>query len=268
MSIDSMIGISTTLMGLMGFLVSMQPPVRVRWKICAVLIFILLTGSTITLVVSQSKESMATQSKLSRTLEDLQRSNREIERVQSLNNDLQQHLVDASESIRELAAKNVMLSERNVQTVTGGDSYCYISVASASATGGVLTAVHRGQYPLYSVHARLVDLAKAKTFSSTQQPTLEEVTANDLNIPIGDLAARTAVVLQRITFPATDRLSINIFFSAHNGLWTETLRLRLVEGHWAQAIKILRAQGSKEVPIWEKVDANYPRVAGKVDWGE
>jgi hypothetical protein len=140
---------------------------------------------------------------------------------------------------------------------------------SPSASGGLLVALHRGRYPLYAVNARLVDLAKMKRFQeSGQKVTLDNAFALDLNIPIGDLAVSTARPLQQIAFASSERQSFNIFFAAHNGLWTEELRLRLIDGVWTRAIRISRLQGNQERAIWQKVGLKYPRVAGKVDWSE
>jgi hypothetical protein len=189
--------------------------------------------------------------------------------VQSLNTQLQHQLVDSSESIKELAARNLTLARQNIQTVTGGDSYCYLAIASPSRDGGLLVAIQRGKYPLYAINARLVDLAKMKQFQeSGRRLTLDNAFAVDVNIPIGDLAVQTAKPLQQITFSGLERQSFNIFFSAHNGLWTEELRLRLVNSVWTRAVRISKIQGRENKEIWQQVDINYPRIAGKVDWSE
>ena len=223
----------------------------------------------ITLVVKQSRESAATTSKLAGSIEALREGNQEISRVQSLNTQLQQRLIEASTSIKNLAAQNVGLARQSIQTVTGGDSYCYLDVVSPSRAGGLLVAFHRGKYPLYAVNARLVDLAQMKKFlESGQKLTLDNVFTNDVNLSIGDLAVSTAKPLQQIIFPSSDRQSFNIFFSAHNGLWTEELRLRFVDGSWTRAVRVSRLEGSREASIWKRVDPKYPRPNGKVDWAE
>jgi hypothetical protein len=169
MSTDSMLGIRTAIMGMAGSLVSIHPPTQRKWKIVAAGMFFLLTSCTIVLVMKQSKESSATTTKLERSLETLRDGNAEIVRVQALNTQLQQQLIDASGSIEALAARNVSLAQQNIRTVTGGDSYCYIDIMSPSASGGLLVALHRGRYPFYAVNARLVDLAKMKRFQESGQ---------------------------------------------------------------------------------------------------
>jgi hypothetical protein len=269
MSADSMLGILTAIMGMAGFLVSIHPPTQRKWKIVAAGMFFALTSCAIVLVMKQSKESAATTSKLERSLETLRDGNAEIARVEALNTQLQQRLIDASGSIKALAARNVSLARQNIDTVTGGNSYCYIDVASPSLSGGLLIAIHRGRYPLYAVNARLMDLAKMKKFQeSGQKLTIDNAFSLDLNIPISDLAVSTARPLQQIAFSSSERQSFNIFFSAHNGLWSEELRLRFIDGAWTRAIRMSRMQGNEEKVIWQKVDLKYPRVAGNVDWAE
>jgi len=269
MSTDVMLGIVTALLGLGSTLISLHPPTQLRGKKLAAAIFIALTCASILLIVKLSRESSATATKLEDNLRSIQQQSSEIARVETLNTELQRQLVQASASIKELAIHNVSLAQQGIQTATGGDSYCYLDIASVSKAGGLLVAVHQGKYPLYAVHARVVDLAKMKEFEqSGQKLTLDNAFSNDLNVAIGDMAVSTANPLQQITFSASDRQSFNVFFSAHNGLWTEELRFRLVNGGWTRAIRVSKIVGKKNKDIWQKVDPKYPRIMGNVDWSE
>jgi hypothetical protein len=94
----------------------------------------------------------------------------------------------------------------------------------------------------------------------------------DTNWQIGDLGVASSRMLGRFVFDdGTDKRNFNIFFTGTNGFWTELLRLRKVNGTWLEAVRVTRdkVEGSKlsSEKAFEQVEAGYPRVSGKVDWG-
>jgi hypothetical protein len=66
----------------------------------------------------------------------------------------------------------------------------------------------------------------------------------------------------------TRKLHFNFF--AMNGDWHETLILRMVAGHWTQAVRITKdIRGSKrnaQKTLYEMVPPDYPMVERKIDW--
>jgi integrase len=77
-------------------------------------------------------------------------------------NELKTKAEEIAELNRELAAKSdeiARLSKENLATVTGGDSFCYLSLSYAdSAQGPILVLVHQGSFPLYDVAVRIADM--------------------------------------------------------------------------------------------------------------
>jgi hypothetical protein len=160
--------------------------------------------------------------------------------------------------------------QESINTITGGNSFCYLAFTASkesetSVTIGRYLAVQQGKYPLYGVHARVVDLTKAPHTSA-------DFNAATITLNIGDLAKDTSESLPSIVpFVNGPNESFNIFFSAHNGLWTENLRMRDVSGAWRSAIRVFRdrigKQGKYEsYNVFELVDPEYPLINGKVDW--
>ncbi len=135
---------------------------------------------------------------------------------------------------------------------TGGDSYCYFSIGAHEGGKSSWAAVHEGKYPLYNVHARIVDL---DLFHKTNDPLKA-----DRVLTIGDMAPGQAVMLMSMDLGAGEKKDFNVFFSARNGLVTQLIRFRRVNGQWTQAIRVLdRARGAE--PILERIDEHYPRDA-------
>src|SRR5216683_6996680 len=151
--------------------------------------------------------------------------------------------------------------KQNINTITGGDSFCYLSVGS---DGAMPTFVHSGRYPLADVNARIVDLEKFQLIvGNNAHPSMQEFMAADTNVSLGDIPVHTALPrmgLLQLTGKAES--NFNIFFNARNGFWTQELRLRLIDGKWVSATRVTRTElGSKrKTPekLFGKIDKGYP----------
>jgi hypothetical protein len=158
--------------------------------------------------------------------------------------------------------------KRNINTVTGGDSFCYLDFA---ANGTLPTFVQRGKYPISDVSARIVDLKKFDRLIATNpQPSLQELLSADTSVQLGELTPNAALVRGTVKLVGQSA-RFNIFFSARNGFWTQKLRLRLVGGKWVRAIRVTTTEigRDKKGPkkLFEKIDKGFPRNAkGEVDW--
>lgn len=146
----------------------------------------------------------------------------------------------------------------NLETTTGGDSFCYLDIQLQRSF--VLCS---GKYPLYDVHVRIVDLnlfdAKdIRSMSGTEWT-------------IGNMAANTARVLPTaVQFSGTDKQDFNVFFGARNGFWTELLRYRKVKDRWVAARMVessLNPRYPKGAVVHRVVDKEFPVDDLKQDTG-
>jgi hypothetical protein len=48
--------------------------------------------------------------------------------------------------------------------------------------------------------------------------------------------------------------TFDVYFNGRNGSWTETLRVRLVNGAWKEAIRVFK--GKKE--LYKRIDIDFP----------
>ena len=70
-----------------------------------------------------------------------------------------------------------------------------------------------------------------------------------------------------------ESIRYNIFISARNGMFTELLRLRKVNGVWKSAMKVEKKNYSEKTPnapptlLKEQVDPDFPKDKnGQIQW--
>lgn len=170
----------------------------------------------------------------------------------------------------ELTEANAELTRQNAEHLTGGDSFCFISF-NFQFGYACPVFVHSGKYTVFDVHARIIDLNRMRQNVARRQPAISD----SLELPLGELPPGRVKINERFSISFIDENSqaFNIFFSARNGMWTELLRLRNVNGTWRSAIRVTRqtsADGSPVTlrePIFERIDEEYPRKEdGTIDW--
>ncbi len=142
------------------------------------------------------------------------------------------------QALRIKSEEIATLNKEIVKTVTGGDSFCYLTIGSLDTNSnvGLLTVVHQGDYPIYDVNARLVDLQEFEKIKN--KVNIYNLKQSDTNIQIGNMIKDTASIIRPFDLGSSSNRDFNIFFSARNGLFTELLRLRKVDRKSLSAIKV------------------------------
>lgn len=122
--------------------------------------------------------------------------------------------------------------------VTGGDSYCYLNAIGAGDLQD-LVLIHQGDYPLYDLQIRMVDLDKFDAITKANpRVTLEELSKADQVYYLDTLNPNQAVRIGNLTLPADrDEKSYNVFVLARNGELSELLRFRRFNGAWLRALR-------------------------------
>lgn len=173
---------------------------------------------------------------------------------------------EIAEISKDLVRKSEEIVELNKQitaSVTGGDSFCYITVLSNSSRELLrLLILHEGKYPLYDVQARIADLDDEKF----KHPMTFETVFADKLINIGNVPPSMSLINPQWTVRNMSGSSLkryNIFFTARNGYFTEQLRMAWKGDKWATAVRVRKADKT----IFEEIDDDYPRNnRGEVDW--
>jgi len=161
----------------------------------------------------------------------------------------------------------------NVKTVVGGNSFCYFNLGFPTPPNGESVGFiwTKGEYPLHDVWMRLVDVPKFKESMAKAKPPLSFIQALTMGssiVTLGNLPVGGERPIWEIKFDdKTDKFYL-VEFGAMNGHWREIYHLKLIDGRWREAIKVsdVLPHGIFGKLRFLKVDPQYPKVNGQVDW--
>lgn len=172
--------------------------------------------------------------------------------------------------LRDRSDEIADLNRKIAASVTGGDSFCYAAMGSVGVAGenaALLMVVHQGEYPLYDVNLRIVDLPEFRRAVDAGQLSLAG--PGETTVDVGNMSARSARPIQVWQLPDGDQASYNVFFNARNGFWSQSLRLKRVGGEWKSATQVSKdIMGDEKPPLLhEQVDPEFPlNEQGEVEW--
>jgi hypothetical protein len=191
---------------------------------------------------------------------EIEQSSKEMARLQAKNANLQRQLLKQGKLATSLA-------QEGINSTTGGDSFCYISLMSNDDNTGIPIVHQMGKYPLRGVVAYILDVA---TWERRWQNSTRTITISpDRTLEIGNLSPNGMRVHNKpITFTTGDKQRFVFYFEAENGSWEEEVQLRRADASWKQAIRVIKMNDrGEEIVLFEKADVGYPRTsAGTIDW--
>jgi hypothetical protein len=254
----------------LGAIVSLQEDRAKKHKVLVLCAFGLLgIGGFIAGTIEASSAATAS-AQLSASVNSLKRSSEEQARVSQLNTQLQEKLVHQSDTITELA-------KRNIGEATGGDSFCYLIFTPMAGSRFLLTAIPKGKFPLRTVTASIGDVEKFKKATIGKSNTFDTIfhpsVPYETYITIEDLpresqhAGRT--LQEYDADDSSNYQAFNISFLALNGAWTQLVRMKRVDGKWTQATRVMTRTSSdinKDKVLFERVYPGYPDKSGQIDW--
>ena len=249
------------LLAFLGIFISLQEDWAKKHKVLVFLIFLIPAIVGVIASIQSERKTATAETDLKTSLGNINKSTKEIERLTALNTKLQERLLTSNKAITTLA-------QQSIDTTTGGDSFCYVFINNNQT---YFTVVHQGNYPLYGVSARIVDVNK---LSNDKLTRIERESALwGTTIFLGDLPPKAASPRPgQFPFSDSGRQDFNIFFSGRSGFWDQLLRWRLVDGKWVSAIKVYRYKEDKEgkqkpETVLERIDKNFPRnEKGEIEW--
>ena len=190
-------------------------------------------------------------------------------RVGSLNTKLQEQSVKSNLTIKEL-------SEKAINTATGGKTFCYLYISYLTGKGGIPVFITKGSEPLYGVSAKITDMKKFKAWFTTIHPLpipksitdnqqlaaeyfqsaeyiqsmLKDNESLSININISDISLTVPPMRSDIWIPfdQSDEQVFNVFFdSTRKKSWGQRLILKNNNNSrfvfpWLQATKVMIQQ--------------------------
>jgi len=156
------------------------------------------------------------------------------------------------QSERELQAKSDEIAELNrkiADWVTGGDSFCRISVGVGDGESDTveLRLLNEGEYPLYEVSMTIFDWDRRATIETT------------FSIP-NPLPRRSNLPLRTLEVPAElEQNAYTIMIQARNGVVEQRVGLARVNGAWSFATRVYKGFQRPEAEVlYENVPEEFP----------
>jgi len=155
------------------------------------------------------------------------------------------------------------------EEVTGGDSFCYVDIRQ---WGGMKDSVRasllqKGRYPLTNVDIRIVQIDDLLAHLQTPE-TLSEIERN-FSLPFVRRGSFIKPLSDYAVAPSEDSRAFNVFIVARNGRFTESVRLRRVNGAWntAKIVDVSYYSGLQGVAL-EEADKDFPieTLTSDKDW--
>ena len=159
------------------------------------------------------------------------------------------------------------LSKATRDQITGGDSFCYLDVFYPDTPGRFWEVFHKGNFALYEVQARIVDVNKFDALLAGDPKDNYSAAHSGSNtiLAINDLSPGQARGgFGSVALDPTGHQKFDVYFTARNGFWTELIRLQRQDGKWYQAKRVLRIEQKQQKVIFEQIDKGYRDV----DWAK
>lgn len=152
--------------------------------------------------------------------------------------------VEQSRSQKQLSGKNEEIANLNrqiAQTITGGDSYCYVEFShNAGFDYPFLKLIQVGDYPLYDISVVVRDLDDYE-YRKEGNPTIEDLEKAEFSFPTRNLSPGDQVNLYRLPISASEtKKRYEIFIASRNGTVKEFVRLEKIQNKWKIAMKVQR----------------------------
>lgn len=152
-----------------------------------------------------------------------------------------------------------------------GKGYCFIDLVGGNRSNDSQTIgiINPGEYPIYDLHFRLVDLGDyEKILNRKGHLDFSDLQSIEKIEQFGEIGSNRVLTYATWHLPDSGSQDINIFISSRSGFFEQYMRLRKIDGVWQRALQVARRsqEGGLEV-LDERIDDRYPKDAnGKVQW--
>lgn len=173
----------------------------------------------------------------------------------------------------ELSKLNKELNEYTINSITGGDSFCYYKIAYPGAVGSKNTfsrwLTHIGRFPIYDLSIRIYDSNKCSEITENKKFNFNELLrcqeylnrASFYKLGNANFFQNMPEIIQ---LPSdVDKLSYSIFFTARNGEWLEQVVFRKIQNKWTWAFQVKR----HDIVLVEEIQPDFPKEEdGQILW--
>lgn len=162
----------------------------------------------------------------------------------------------------------INLSERNIDTLTGGDSFCYVFMTIDNTVGLQPLLIQKGKYHVFDITVRILDM-EAFHVAADKGLLIDKGRYEQDFGPVSFLQRGTAKTLGTYPRLPADLKSkrFNVFISARNGVMEELIRLqRTPAGAWTVAMLVSASYYDRKPGIvLNLIDKQFPKESLKED---
>ena len=141
--------------------------------------------------------------------------------------DLQKKLNEAQAKLTEAQEKTIANTEESLKYLTGGDSYCFISLYGFAQSDHEIRVnlFHHGKYPLSALHVNITRVSAIHREAGSNGPMVKFLSmsgAHKKNFPVGPLPSSPEPFdLGTLPFEPKVQETFFIKYFAQNGTWTQ-----------------------------------------------
>ena len=173
--------------------------------------------------------------------------------------------IEQSKTAEELQKKTQEVAEltrKAADSITGGDSFCYVILGFLDRTKGIAT-IHlasKGKYPLYDVSVQIADLQKPRQL--TNQVSLKELFElfHGNRIKLGNLRPGSSFFLGTVKIEPPGR-DYYFYMRARNGFFRQPYLIRFRGKKWTTATKVMKDVVGKPEQfeeLYKRVNKDFP----------
>lgn len=142
--------------------------------------------------------------------------------------------------------------------MTGGNSFCYISLIKNHNGKLYFSLMHQGDFALFDLSISIINLDEFEKYGGKPEfaNLYETKYSTNILLPLQRLTLDEFIVKE-----GESEKRFNIFYSARNGLFHELLRVKIINDEWVAAFKVER-----EKILLESIDNNFTANNIDVNW--
>lgn len=261
------IGVFISIAGLVGIVMAIWPPENHVTKGLWLCVFVALTCLEIAGLYRVRDESTKEQERIRDSFDAI---------ADGLKSSILNNQKAFDETLKNLTTLS-NLQRENLSTVTGGDSFCFVSfVRIYKRQDGKIEALpvigNQGKYPLYGVVATIIDLNKQDRLIANKGMSLESFSGGSTTISVGDLppaphGSFMAPIILAEDAARNPRVLIR-FNSNRGGEWTQLFLFRATQNGIAYALRVVRENpiNGKSRTIFSMTQPDFPMPISEKSW--
>lgn len=179
------------------------------------------------------------------------------------------HQAEYEKEMRLKAEATITTIQDTLNSVTGGDGYCYVQLQIDGGTANPVVNCD-GKYPMYDINVRLYDPSEWAKLD--RRLSFADIAKIDKVFSVGNMRPKSAAPIANILldFRAQTEKRYGADIYARNGFFSEEILLKKVGDQWKRALRVFAGYPTKDQqPLFVWADEGFPKNdQGEIVWEE